>query len=79
MTAIFNNVKVAVTGLLACVAVMLLVVSFENGLGSGVDYIVKYTMPIFLLHTVFAEFLKAVLMELSVENTGVSRGVGTFV
>ena len=60
-------------------AVMLLVVNFENGLGSGVDYIVKYTMPIFLLHTVFGEFLKAVLMELSVENTGVSRGVGTFV
>lgn len=55
-------------GLLACVAVILMAAGFEGGLGRGVDFLAKYTMPIFLMHTLFAAPLRSILMKIGIEN-----------
>ena len=55
-------------GLLACVAVILIVASFEEKFGRGMDFLAKYTMPIFLLHTLFAAPLRSILMKIGIEN-----------
>ena len=55
-------------GLLACVAVILMAAGVEGGLGRGVDFLAKYTMPIFLMHTLFAAPLRSVLMKVGIEN-----------
>lgn len=55
-------------GLLACVAVILIVASFEEKFGRGMDFLAKYTMPIFLLHTLFAAPLRSILMKVGIEN-----------
>ena len=34
-------------GLLACVAVIIMVAGFEKKFGRGMEFIAKYTMPIF--------------------------------
>ena len=57
-----------VMGLLACVAVILIVAGFEEKFGRGMDFLAKYTMPIFLMHTLFAAPLRSVLMKVGIEN-----------
>ena len=55
-------------GLLACVAVILMVVGFEEKFGRGMDFLAKYTMPIFLMHTLFAAPVRSVLLKVGIEN-----------
>lgn len=55
-------------GLLACVAVILIVAGFEEKFGRGMDFLAKYTMPIFLMHTLFAAPLRSVLMKVGIGN-----------
>lgn len=55
-------------GLLACVAVILIVAGFEEKFGRGMDFLAKYTMPIFLMHTLFAAPLRSVLLKVGVTN-----------
>ncbi len=55
-------------GLLACIAVILLVVDSEEKFGRGMDFLAKYTMPIFLMHTLFAAPLRSILMKIGIEN-----------
>ena len=55
-------------GLLACVAVILIVTGFEEKFGRGMDFLAKYTMPIFLLHTLFVAPLRSILMKIGIEN-----------
>ena len=57
-------------GLLAlfCLAVILMAAGVEGGLGRGVDFLAKYTMPIFLMHTLFAAPLRSILMKIGIEN-----------
>lgn len=57
-----------IMGLLACVAVILMVTDFEEKLGRGMDFLAKYTMPIFLMHTLFAASLRSVLLKVGVTN-----------
>ena len=57
-----------VMGLLACVAVILMVAGGERTFGRGMDFLAKYTMPIFLLHTLFAAPLRSILMKIGIEN-----------
>ena len=57
-----------VMGLLACIAVILMVAGFEEKLGKGIDFLAKYTMPIFLMHTLFAAPMRAILMKIGIEN-----------
>lgn len=55
-------------GLLACVAVILMVAEFEQKFGRGMDFLTKYTMPIFLMHTLFAAPMRSVLLKVGIEN-----------
>ena len=55
-------------GLLACVAVIMMVAGFEEKFGRGMDFLAKYTMPIFLMHTLFAAPLRSILMKIGIKN-----------
>ena len=55
-------------GLLACVAVILMVADIEGKFGKGMDFLAKYTMPIFLMHTLFAAPMRSVLLKIGIEN-----------
>ena len=63
-----NKVVSFALGLLACIAVIFLVVNSEEKFGSCMDFLAKYTMPIFLMHTLFAAPLRSILMKLGIEN-----------
>ena len=56
-------------GLLACVAVILMVAGGERRLGRGMDFLAKYTMPIFLMHTLFAAPMRSVLLKLGIGSS----------
>lgn len=55
-------------GLLACVAVILIAAGVERRVGRGLDFLAKYTMPIFLMHTLFAAPLRFVLLKIGITN-----------
>lgn len=63
-------------GLLACVAVILMAAVVERRFGRGMDFLAKYTMPIFLMHTLFAAPLRSVLMKGGIENAVIHVVVG---
>ena len=56
-------------GLLACVAVILMVAGCERRFGRGMDFLAKYTMPIFLMHTLFAAPVRSVLLKLGIGSS----------
>ena len=56
-------------GLLACVAVILMVSGVERRFGRGMDILAKYTMPIFLMHTLFAAPMRSVLLKLGIGSS----------
>lgn len=56
-------------GLLACVSVILMVAGIEGRFGRGMDFLAKYTMPIFLMHTLFAAPMRLVLLKLDIRNS----------
>ena len=56
-------------GLLACVAVILMVTGVERRLGKDMDFLAKYTMPIFLMHTLFAAPMRSVLLKLGIGSS----------
>ena len=57
-------------GLLACVAVILMVAGEEKRrFGRGMDSLAKYTMPIFLMHTLFAAPMRSVLLKLGIGSS----------
>lgn len=55
-------------GLLACIAVILLVANCEDKFDKGISFLAKYTMPIFLMHTLFAAPLRTVLLKVGITN-----------
>lgn len=57
-----------VLGLMACIAVILLVVAHEDKSGKAIGFLAKYTMPIFLMHTLFAAPLRSVLLKIGITN-----------
>lgn len=63
-------------GLLACVAVILIVAGFEEKFGRDMDFLAKYTMPIFLMHTLFAAPLRSVLIKIGIENAVIHAVLG---
>lgn len=63
-------------GLLACVAVILMVAGFEDKFGRVMDFFAKYTMPIFLMHTLFAAPVRSVLLKMGITNTVVHIVLG---
>ena len=65
---IHNDVVAFILGLLACVSVAALIASYEDNFGRCTDFFAKYTMPIFLMHTLFAAPLRAVLLKLGIDT-----------
>ena len=76
MADIQNSDMSFVLGLLACAAVILLVAGFEERLGKMMGFLAKYTMPIFLMHTLFAASLRAVLLKIGIKNAVVHVVLG---
>lgn len=65
-----------VLGLMACIAVTLLVVAHEDKSGKAMGFLAKYTMPIFLMHTLFAAPMRSVLLKMGVTNAAVHVVLG---
>ena len=65
---IHSDVVAFVLGLLANASVVALMMSFEDNFGRSMDFLAKYTMPIFLMHTLFAAPLRAVLLKLGITS-----------
>lgn len=63
-------------GLMACTAVILLVVIYEEKSGKAMGFLAKYTMPIFLMHTLFAAPLRSVLLKIGVTNAAIHVVLG---
>lgn len=55
-------------GLLACIAVILLIAGFEDKFGRKMNFLAKYTMPVFLMHTLFAAPVRSVLLKIGITN-----------
>lgn len=71
-----NSAMSFVLGLLACAAVILLVAGFEERSGKMMCFLAKYTMPIFLMHTLFAAPLRSVLLKIGITNAAVHVALG---
>jgi len=54
-------------GLLGCTAVLMIMISLEQM--KALDWLGRYTMPIFLMHTIFAATLRVVLLKIGVGST----------
>ena len=55
-------------GILACISILLIVADFKTGLGKWSDFLAKYTMPIYLMHTLFAAPMRSALLKISIGN-----------
>lgn len=62
------NITTFFMGLLACYVVIILTVDFEETLGHYLAFLSKYTMPIFLMHTLFAAPMRSILLKIGIEN-----------
>lgn len=76
MMNIHNAVISFALGLLACVAIILMVASYGKLFGSGTAFFVRYTMPIFLMHTLFAASMRSILLEVGIKNAVVHVVLG---
>ena len=68
---IHSDVVAFILGLLACASIVTMVMAFEDNYGWFMDFIAKYTMSIFLMHTLFAAPLRAVLLKLGIANASI--------
>ena len=76
MVDIQNSALSFVLGLLACAAVILLVADFEEKSGKAMGFLARYTMPVFLMHTLFAAPLRSVLLKIGISNTAIHVVLG---
>lgn len=72
-----NNAVGFAMGILACVAILAIAIgAFGHGHGWILNFLAKYTMPIFLMHTLFAAPVRVVLLKVGISNTMVHVAVG---
>ena len=59
----------ALTGLgcLACFGFIVLFAAVQDEI-KWMDFIARYTMPIFLMHTIFAAFMRSLLLKIGIQN-----------
>lgn len=71
LTSTFKSVKIAVGGLIVATAMKTIALNGggERRFGRGMDFIAKYTMPIFLMHTLFAAPMRSVLLKLGIGSS----------
>ena len=65
-----------VLGMIACAAIILLAVNFEEKSGKVMRIFAKYTMQIFLMHTLFVASLRAVLLKIGIINAAIHVALG---
>lgn len=63
-------------GLMACVAIIFLIAGFEGKTGKVMNFLAKYTMPIFLMHTLSAASIRSILLKVGIENAAVHMVLG---
>ena len=65
-------------GLLACVSIVTFVIYFfqDNKQNFFLEIIAKYTMPIFLMHTIFAAGTRVVLVKMNISNVFIHISLG---
>lgn len=63
-------------GYLACISILLIVADFDAGLGKWANFLAKYTMPIFLMHTLFAASMRSILLKIGIENAVIHMALG---
>lgn len=63
-------------GLMACAAVILLAAAYEEKSGNAMGFLAKYTMPIFLMHTLFAAPLRSILLKVGITDAVVHVVLG---
>ena len=73
MMGIRNDAVSFAMGLLAFI---LMVADYEAKFGKCMDFLAKYTMPIFLMHTLFAAPTRSVLLKMGVKNAVVHVVLG---
>lgn len=71
ITGVKNLTVSFVLGVMACIAVIFLVAAYEGKTGKVMGFLAKYTMPIFLMHTLFAAPTRVVLMKMGITNAAV--------
>jgi len=76
MAEIHSNIISFIMGLLACTAVILIMADIEDKFGKCMDFLAKYTMPLFLMHTLFAAPMRSALMKVGIENAFVHIVLG---
>lgn len=77
MTDFYSTLVTFAMGGLGCVAVLLLVGGFkEKRFRKVMDFLAKYTMPIFLMHTLFAAPMRTVLLKTGIENAEIHVVLG---
>ena len=65
-----------VLGMIACAAIILLAVNFEEKSGKVMRFFAKYTMQIFLMHTLFVASLRAILLKIGIINAAIHVALG---
>lgn len=71
-------------GVLACAGIIGFIgsVSNKNEQGKTLKFLSKYTMPVFLMHTLAAAGIRVILLKLGIENAAIHivlGGIGTFI
>ena len=61
---------------MACAAVILLIAGSEEKSGKVMGFLTKYTMSIFLMHTLFAAPMRSVLLKIGITNAAVHVALG---
>ena len=76
MANIQNSAASFALGLMACAAVILLIAGSEEKSGKVMGFLTKYTMSIFLMHTLFAAPMRSVLLKIGITNAAVHVALG---
>lgn len=78
-TDFYSGVLSFAMGMIACIAVILVVSDLEGKfgkLGNSMEFLAQYTMPIFLMHTLFAAPMRAALLKIGIGNAAVHIVLG---
>lgn len=71
-----NGIVALILGMMACIGFLLMFISMFKKENKVMDYLSKYTMPIFLMHTIFAASVRAVLLKIGIQNGVIHMVIG---
>lgn len=79
MANIQNSAVSFALGMTACAAVIFLMADYEEKTGKVMEFLAKYTMPIFLMHTLFAAPVRVILLKVGIKNAVVHVILGLII